>query len=47
MGFLLTYQDLILLPTFEERFNYLQKCGTPSEVASIAAMKLYSGAEED
>ena len=24
MGFLLTYQDLILLPTFEERFNYLK-----------------------
>ena len=24
MGFLLTYQDLILLPTFEDRFNYLK-----------------------
>ena len=31
MGFLLTYQDLILLPTFEERFKYLQQCGGVEE----------------
>ena len=31
MGFLLTYQDLILLPTFEERFNYLKVNGRCSE----------------
>ena len=31
MGFLLTYQDLILLPTFEQRFNYLKVNGRCSE----------------
>ena len=40
MGFLLTYQDLILLPTFEERMEELYN-------NAIAAMKLYGGSEED
>ena len=40
MGFLLTYQDLILLPTFEEHMEELYN-------NTIAAMKLYSGVEED
>lgn len=29
---LLTYSELITLPTFEERFAYLQQNGSPSEV---------------
>lgn len=28
----LTYDELSKLPTFEERFKYLQQCGMPSEV---------------
>lgn len=31
MGYL-TYQELIQLPTFEERFEYLKQNGSPSEV---------------
>lgn len=27
-----SYLELIALPTFEERFNYLKLCGRPSEV---------------
>jgi len=27
-----SYLELITLPTFEERFNYLKLCGRPSEV---------------
>ena len=44
MGFLLTYQDLILLPTFEDRFGYVEWAAKTDN--AIAAMKMYSGSED-